>query len=341
MKKPVTLQQAIVYFGDTERAFEYAKWLRWPDDKVTCPRCGSDSNSFVKTRKLWFCNGCKKQFTLKVGTIFEDSPISLDKWMTAFWMICNCKNGISSYELHRTLGVSQKSTWFMLHRIREAMRNGSFAKMGSSEGGPVEVDEAYIGGQPKNKHLGKRDPGHGKKYLLDEDGERAGLNPDYVPHVCGRATKKTAVFGMLDREARQVRAHVIPEVKREVLMEAILRNVEKGSTVYSDGLRDYQPLRNMEFVHETVNHVDQYVRGQVHTQGIENFWSLLKRGLRGTYVAVEPFHLDRYIAEQVFRFNNRATKDNPLTDEDRFALAMAQAVGRRLTYADLLGRGAD
>jgi transposase-like protein len=295
----------------------------------------------VKTRKLWFCNGCKKQFTLKVGTIFEDSPIGLDKWMTAFWMICNCKNGISSYELHRALGVSQKSTWFMLHRIREAMRNGSFVKMGGTEGGPVEVDEAYVGGQPKNKHLGKRDPGHGKKYLLDEDGERAGLNPDYVAHVCGRATKKTAVFGMLDREARQVRAHVIPEVKREVLMEAILRNVEKGSTVYSDGLRDYQPLRNMEFVHETVNHATEYVRGEVHTQGIENFWSLLKRGLRGTYVAVEPFHLDRYIAEQVFRYNNRATKGNPLTDEDRFALAMTQAVGRRLTYADLLGRGAD
>ena len=341
MKKPVTLQQAIVYFGDSDRAFEYAKFLRWPDDKVTCPRCESESNSFVKTRKLWFCNGCKKQFTVKVGTIFEDSPIGLDKWMTAVWMICSCKNGISSYELHRAIGVTQKTAWFMLHRIREAMKSGSFAKMGGSDGGPVEVDEAYIGGQPKNKHLGKRDPGHGKKYLLDEDGERAGLNPDYVPHVCGRATKKTAVFGMLDREARQVRAHVIPEVKREVLMEAILRNVEKGSTVYSDGLRDYQPLRKMEFVHDTVNHVNEYVRGQVHTQGIENFWSLLKRGLRGTYVAVEPFHLDRYIAEQVFRFNNRATKDNPLTDEDRFALAMSQIVGRRLTYAQLRGQGAD
>jgi transposase-like protein len=200
------------------------------------------------------------------------------------------------------------------------------------------VDEAYIGGQPKNKHLSKRDPGHGKKYLLDEDGERAGLNPEYVPHITGRATKKIAVFGMLDREARQVRAHVIPEVKREVLMEAILKNIEKGSTVYSDGLRDYQPLRNMEFVHETVNHVNEYVRGQVHTQGIENFWSLLKRGLRGTYIAVEPFHLDRYIGEQVFRYNNRATKDNPLNDADRFMLAATQIVGKRLTYAELTGK---
>jgi len=163
------------------------------------------------------------------------------------------------------------------------------------------------------------------------------LNPNYVPSI-GRASKKTPVFGMLDRDARQVRAHVIPEVKRQVLMEAILGNIEKGSTIYSDGLSDYKPLRKMEFVHETVNHVNEYVRGQVHTQGIENFWSLLKRGLRGTYVAVEPFHLDRYLCEQVFRYNNRATKDNPLTDSDRFALAVSQITGKRLTYAELTGK---
>jgi transposase-like protein len=178
MKKPVTLTQAIAYFADIERAFDYAKFLRWPNDKATCPRCGSDSNSFVKTRKLWFCNGCKKQFTVKVGTIFEDSPMGLDKWMAAVWMICNCNNGISSYELHRALGITQKSAWFMLHRIREAMKNESVTKMGGSEGGPLEVDEAYDRGQPKNRHLGKRDPGHGKKYLMDQDGERSGLNPD-------------------------------------------------------------------------------------------------------------------------------------------------------------------
>src|ERR1700740_657529 len=176
MKKPVTLQQAIAYFSDAERAFEYAKFLRWPDDKVTCPRCGSESNSFVKTRRLWFCNGCKKQFTVKVGTIFEDSPIGLDKWMTAVWMICNCKNGISSYELHRAIGVTQKSAWFMLHRIREAMKSGTIGRMGSG-GGPVEVDEAYIGGKPKNMHLDKR-----QRYELH--------------------TPKPAVFGMLDRETR-------------------------------------------------------------------------------------------------------------------------------------------
>jgi transposase-like protein len=167
MKKPVTLQQAIVYCSDSDRAFEYAKLLRWPDGKVACPRCDSESNSFVKTRKIWFCNGCKKQFTVKVGTIFEDSPIGLDKWMTAVWMICNCKNGISSYELHRTIGVTQKSAWFMLHRLREAMKNGSIYKMGG-EGSPVEVDETYVDGAPKNMRLSK--PMKTVKTIKDKDG---------------------------------------------------------------------------------------------------------------------------------------------------------------------------
>jgi transposase-like protein len=319
MKKPVTLQQAIVYFGDPERAFEYAKWLRWPDDKVTCPRCGSGSNSFVKTRNLWFCNGCKKQFTLKVGTIFEDSPITLDKWMTAFWMLVNCKNGISSYELHRSLGISQKSAWFMLHRIREAMKSGTFVKMGGPESEPVEVDETYVGGLAKFMHPRKR----------EEKITRSG------------GADKASVMGMFDRESRKVRAKVIPDVKRETLQNEILANIDKKSRVYTDSFGSYRDLDKKDFVHETVNHLNEYVRGQVHTQGIENFWSLLKRGLKGTYVAVEPFHLDRYVSEQVFRFNNRATKDNPLTDEDRFALAMMQAVGRRLTYTQLTGQGAD
>lgn len=320
MKKPVTLQQAIVYFGDSDRAFDYAKWLRWPEDKVTCPRCGSDSNSFVKTRKLWFCNGCKKQFTVKVGTIFEDSPIGLDKWMTAVWMICNCKNGISSYELHRAIGVTQKSAWFMLHRIREAMKSGTFAKMGGSDSGPIEVDETYVGGKIKNMH---------HSYV------RKKYKGQSVHDV------KAIVMGMRDRETRQVRAKVIPNVKRETLQNEILANIEKHSKVYTDQHPGYYNLDRQEFVHDVVNHLEEYVRGQVHTQGIENFWSLLKRGLKGTYVAVEPFHLDRYVTEQVFRFNNRATKDNPLTDEDRFALAMIQAVGRRLTYTQLTGQGAD
>jgi transposase-like protein len=340
VQEPNSLQDAIIYFSNQDNCIEYLASRRWPDG-VICPICGSTKvSAFNPTRRTWKCGSHhpRREFSVKVGTIFEDSPIPLDKWLMATWLLVNCKNGISSYELAKVAKITQKSAWFVLHRIRLALAGGSFEKMGGEDGGPVEIDEAYIGGHPKNRHLGKRDPGHGKKSLLDEFGERAGRNPDYAPHVCGRATKKTPVFGMFDREARKVRAHVIPEVKREVLMEAILKNIEKKSTTYSDGLADYRPLRNMEFMHETVNHVSEYVRGQVHTQGIENFWSLLKRGLRGTYVAVEPFHLDRYIGEQIFRFNNRATKDNPLTDADRFALAVTQITGKRLTFAELTGK---
>lgn len=317
MKKPVTLQQAIIYFSDPERAFRYAVELRWPDARINCPRCGSESHSFIKTRRIWFCNGCKKQFTVKVGTIFEDSALGLDKWMTAVWMICNCKNGISSYELARSLGVTQKSAWFMLHRIREAMASGNFSKMGGGDSGPVEVDETFVGANPAKMHRNRREA----KYKA----------------ICARP--KVPVIGMLDREARQVRARVIPNVRRETLQNEILNQVEHGSTVYTDGYPAYDTLKAQNFIHETVNHIDEYVRGEIHTQGIENFWSLLKRQLRGTYVAVEPFHLDRYVTEQVFRFNNRATKDNPLNDADRFALAMSQVAGKRLTYAELTGRG--
>jgi transposase-like protein len=319
LKKPVTLQQAIVYFSDADRAFRYAVELRWPDARIDCPRCGSDSHSFVKTRRIWFCKGCKKQFTVKVGTIFEDSPISLDKWMTAVWMIVNAKNGVSSYEIARSIGVTQKSAWFMLHRIREAMRNGSFVKMGGSDQGPVEIDETFVGPNPQRMHASRR------------------LK---LQHAITQRTNKTAVMGMLDRETRQVRANVIPNVKRETLQNAILNNLEGGATIYTDQFSAYDRLPAAKaFIHETVNHMEEYVRGEVHTQGIENFWALLKRTLRGTYVAVEPFHLDRYVTEQVFRFNNRATKDNPLNDADRFALAMMQVSGKRLTYSNLTGKG--
>jgi transposase-like protein len=317
MKHPESLQEAIVYFSDPERAFRYAVELRWPDARINCPRCNSEKHSFIKTRRIWFCYGCKKQFTLKVGTIFEDSALGMDKWMAAFWMICNCKNGISSYELARAIKVTQKSAWFMLHRIREAMKSGSIVKVGGN--GPVEVDETFVGPTPRFMHKDRR----------ARQMSAYGRKP------------KAVVMGMLDRESRQVRAKVVPNVKRETLQNAILEQIEKGSTVYTDAYPSYDTLAAQEYIHATVNHVDEYVRGQVHTQGIENFWSLLKRGLKGTYVAVEPFHLDRYVSEQVFRFNNRATKDNPLNDADRFALAMSQVSGKRLTYAELTGKGTD
>jgi transposase-like protein len=314
MKEPHTLQQAIQYFSDEHTCINAVAEMRWPNG-VVCGLCDADSPYYLKTQKRWKCRNCRKQFSVKVNSIFEDSPISLTKWLPALWLLVNCKNGISSYEIARDLGVTQKSAWFMLQRLRLALKAGSFGKIGS-EGGPIEVDETYIGPNTRKMHSDKR-------LKL-----RTGIHGDH----------KTAVMGMLDRDSRQVRAKVVPNVKRETLQNEILDHIEKGSTVYTDSASVYDNLATQEYIHETVNHVEEYVRGQVHTQGIENFWSLLKRGLRGTYVAVEPFHLDRYIDEQMFRFNNRATKDNPLTDTDRFLLALSQVANKRLTYAELTGK---
>lgn len=314
-----TLQQAIQHFGDKENCRKFMVFVRWPDGNVQCPVCGSTKVTWLAKANVYRCYGehPKQKFSLKIGTVFEDSPIGLDKWLPAVWLLANCKNGISSYELHRAIGVTQKTAWFMLHRIRLAMESGSFHKMGFS-GKPVEVDETFVGGKFKNMHASRRN-----KLQTAQDGQ---------------GDNKTAVMGMLDRHTRQVRAKVIPDVKRITLQAEILRNVVPVGKVYSDSHYGYDNLKAMRFVHETVNHMQEYVRGEVHTQGIENFWSLLKRGLNGTYVAVEPFHLDAYVAEQVFRYNNRSTKDNPLTDADRFMLAASQTLGRRLTYAELTGK---
>jgi transposase-like protein len=327
MKAPRTLQEAIVHFSNADNCLEYMAAHRWPNG-VTCPTCGRKDVSFLKTQRKWQCKSAhaKRQFTAKVGTIFEDSPLALEKWLPAVWMVCNAKNGISSYELHRSLGVTQKTAWFMLHRIRTAMRNGSLLKMGGSQGGPVEVDETFVGGNPKNMHKSRR---------LAIQRKRSEVADWKASHS---SSDKTVVMGMLDRESRQVRAQVVPNVRRETLQSAILKEIETGSTVYTDAASGYYDLAAREYVHDTVTHVDEYVRGQVHTQGIENFWSLLKRTLKGTYVAVEPFHLDRYVDEQVFRFNNRATKENPLNDADRFAALLMQVADKRLTYAELIGK---
>ena len=320
MDVPETLTTAIAYFSDPQHAFEAAVEFRWPGSNVACPRCEQKKFSFIKTRRIWFCYVCKKQFTVKVGTVMEDSPLGLDKWMGAIWMLANCKNGISSYELAKNLGIRQQSAWFMLHRIREAMKQEHKGKFGF--GGPVEADEVYIGPVAAKMHKSR------KAQVQARDGLKGG----YVG--------KTAVHGMLDRELRQVRAKVMPNVKRETLQNAVLNNVTPFAKVYTDEAMQYDGL-SKQFIHKVVNHSHEYVNGKVHTNGIENFWSLLKRTLRGTYVAVEPFHLDHYIDEQVFRFNNRATKDNKLTDADRFALLMMQVAGKRLTYAQLTGKGTD
>lgn len=313
-----TLQQAIQYFSDTENCRKFTVFVRWPDGIPRCPYCGATKLTWLAKAKVYQCYGDhkRKKFSLKVGTVFEDSPIGLDKWWPAVWLLTNCKNGISSYELHRALGVTQKTAWFMLHRIRLAMQTQSFAKLGGPNAGPVEIDEAFIGPNPKKMHAKKRDA--------------------LYKALCARP--KVPVMGMLDRELRQVRAKVVPNVRRDTLQNEILNQIEKGSRVYTDSAPAYDMLKAQDYIHEAVNHMDEYVRGQVHTQGIENFWALLKRGLKGTYVAVEPFHLDRYVTEQVFRYNNRATKDNPLTDADRFTLAASQISGKRLTYAELTGK---
>ncbi len=322
-----TLQQAIIHFSDAENCRRFMIDVRWLDGIVRCPYCNSEKVTYLAKAKVYRCYGdhAKQKFSLKVGTVFEDSAIGLEKWLPAVWLLCNSKNGISSYELHRAIGVTQKSAWFMLHRIREAMQTRSFVKLGG-DGSPVEVDETFVGGNPKNMHKSRR---------LAIQHKRSEVADWKASH---RHSEKIPVVGMLDRDSRQVRARAVPNVKRETLQNAILSEIEKGSKVYTDGWIGYDNLAAKEYVHETVTHVEEYVRGEVHTQGIENFWSLLKRTLKGTYVAVEPFHLDRYVAEQVYRFNNRATKDNPLNDADRFSLAVSQIAGKRLTYKELTGK---
>jgi transposase-like protein len=315
-KYPKTLLAASRYFADPDVCVDFVAAMRWPNG-VECPHCGGKKVSYLSTRRIWKCMAkvCHRQFSVKTQSVFEDSPITLDKWLTAVWMVCNCKNGVSSWEIHRALGVTQKSAWFMLHRIRLALKHGFWNKLGGEDGGPVEVDETFIGPKPQKMHRARR------------------LRMQTAEH-----NHKAVVMGMLDRDGRQVRAKVIPNVRRDVLQKEIFNAIETGSTVYTDGHVGYDRLLLNGYLHQTVNHLNEYVRGEVHTQGIDNFWSLLKRSLSGTYVAVEPFHLDRYVDEQAFRYNNRATKDNPLNDLDRFMLAVSQIYGKRLTYAELTGK---
>lgn len=301
---PKTLQQAIKYFSDESICIKFFAELRWENGIAVCPRCESDKTSFLSTRNVWKCKGCKKQFSIKVGTILEGSNITLDKWICAMWLIGNCKNGISSYEIHRSIGVTQKTAWFMLHRIREAMQTGTFVKLS----GNVEVDETFVGGKAKNMHKSKR--------------ERI---------IKGRGSVgKTAVMGLLERKGR-VHAKVVERVDRETLHQEVKANVETGSNLFTDEWRSYQGL-NDAYTHKVINHSIEYVRDNVHTNGIENFWSLLKRTIKGTYVSVEPLHLERYLAEQTFRFNERKGKD-----KDRFLKMVGSVSGKRLTYKELTG----
>ncbi len=310
-KVPRTLQEAIVYFADPDRAQEFAVAMRWPDGSY-CPFCQCAEYSYLSTRKLWKCKGCKKQYSVRVGTIFEDSPISMSKWLTAMWLLVNCKNGISSYELHRGIGVTQKTAWFMLHRIRAAIKVKSFDR---KLAGVVEADECFIGGLFKNMHKSR-------KARLRAESEADGAR------TMRGAIGKTLVQAVLERDG-EIRAQIIQSTHVEPRRAFLEENVEEGSQLMTDEGYNNPAFRE-NFTLEFVNHEIEYVRGQVHCNGVENFWSLLQRGLSGTYVSVEPYHLSAYVDEQAFRFNQR--KDD---DAGRFLKAMAMLPTARLTYKDL------
>ena len=304
--EPNTLQEAILYFADPANCREYLVARRWPNG-ITCPRCGSTDVLFLEKYNRWHCRAKHEapQFTLKTGTIMEDSPISLDKWLTVMWQVVNCKNGISSYEVHRAIGITQKSAWFMDHRIRLALTMGAINKFS----GQIEADETFIGGKARNMHASKR-----------------------AKRITGTGSKdKAAVLGILERGGK-VRTKVVGNTKKKTLQTELREHVLADSAIFTDALKSYEGLD--EFQHEVIDHAVAYVDGEIHTNGLENFWSLLKRGLKGTYVSVEPFHLFRYLDEQAFRYNNR----KGFEDKDRFDLAVRQIVGKRLTFDQLIGK---
>jgi transposase-like protein len=307
---PETLVEAVRYFADPDVCLAFLVGLRWSDGVVTCPTCGSRETTFLANQRRWKCREDheRRQFSIKVGTIFEDSPLGLDKWLPAVWMIVNDKNGISSYEVGRALGITQKSAWFMMHRIRLAMERGGFMKLR----GEVEADETYIGGKARFMHPHKR-----------------------AAKIKGTGgMDKSAVMGLLERHGpdghSRVKVKPIPNVRRKTLAPEVRANVEPGASLYTDALASYDGLT--EYDHQVIDHAETYVRGNVHTNGLENFWSLLKRAIKGTYVSVEPFHLFRYLDEESLPVQH------PQGDGRRFLEVLRTIVGRRVTYKQLIGQ---
>jgi transposase-like protein len=311
--KPKTLQQAIRHFSDEQVCIDTVAAARWPKGPI-CPKCDHTEHYYLSTQRRWKCKKCGRQFSVKVGTIFEDSPVGLDKWLCALWMLTNCKNGISSYEIHRALGVTQKTGWFMLHRLRLAMHNESLEKLGGPDV-EIEADETFVGGKVKNMHHKVR-----SRRRLPTTG------------YGGKAT----VMGILER-GKEVRATLIPHRGRKIMQAEIVKHVAPGSSIYTDNFMSYDKLPT-HYRHDFVDHARGYVRGRVHTNGLENFWSLFKRTVKGTYVSIEPFHMQRYLDEQVFRYNNRAMPYKPTHDGQRFEKVLSQIAGKRLTYSEVTGK---
>lgn len=315
---PKTLQEAIKHFADYANCHAFMVGIRWPGGEVCCPNCGSLRVRYIQTRRQWECREKhpKRRFSLKTGTIMEDSPLPLEKWLVALWLEINCKNSISSWEVHRAMGVTQKTAWFMLHRIRLALKRGSFTKMGVS-GAAVEADETYVGGLAKFMHEKRR------KEII----KRTGVHD------------KATVVGLLERHDGKkhstVRAAVIKDTSHASLYPVIHKHVEKGATIYTDALQSYRKL-SPDYAHEFIDHAEAYVRGTVHTNGLENFWCLFKRCIKGTHVSVEPFHLEAYVDSEAFRFNHRELKDG-----GRFLVAAPGMIGKRLTYKALIGASED
>ncbi len=301
--------EAIRHFSDPDVCLQTVARAKWGQEGPSCPQCRSKHLSFLKTRRLWKCLDCRKQFSVKVGTIFEDSAIGLDKWLTAMWLIANCKNGISSYEIARDLKVTQRTGWFMLHRIRYAMHTGNINKLS----GTVEADETFIGGSARFMHYDKK--------LARRGNRRIAPGPD----------GKAIVLGLLERKTGTVHTHHVRFRRKHTIHSEIRKMVEPGSELHTDALPSYDGL-DSEYAHKVVDHAERYVDGNVHTNRLENFWSLLKRSIKGTYVSVEPFHLFRYLDEQSFRYNERKA-----TDADRFHMVLGRVGGKRLTYAQVRG----
>jgi transposase-like protein len=300
---PNSLVEAIRYFADADRCFEFVKNLRWTDGVVACPRCGECDPIFISTRRIWKCRGCNHQFSLKVGTIFEDSGLGFDKWLPAIWLIANSKNGISSHELGRSLGVTQKTAWFMNHRIRLAIASGTFQKLS----GTVETDETYIGGLARNMHVADR-----KRKI----------------HGTGYADK-VAIHGALERGGPVV-ATVIDDVSSKAIQASVRNWVESGATLYTDQAKTYLGLAK-DYNHSSVNHgIGEYVSGDVHTNSIEGFWNLYKRAWKGTYTHNAPKHTVRYVDERTFSYNTRGSNDL-----ERMVAVTSAVSGRRLTYSEL------